>query len=474
MDQKENKKAGADSRRGFIKKTAAATAAIAATRLFKTPVYGQTQAPSPGRVIGANDRIVVGHIGVGGQGMAHVRSIKENAADNNVVQGAVCDVSKYRQAEAKDYIEAENDEKKKGGATKDVKVVGGHRKMLENKDIDAVVIGTHDVWHAPCSIDAMEAGKHVYCEKPMTRYLDEAWKVHDTVKKTNKIFQVGSQICSDARWHEAAKWIRDGRIGPLVMGQDSYMRNNPLGEWNYPIQKWATADDIDWARWQGAAKKKVDFNDDYYFRWRKYYPYCAGLLGDLFPHRLHPFMLATGNPEFPTRVCSIGTKKILTDKKSDGASKTKYIRDVPENVGLLAEFPSGLTLLMISGTVNEQGLTSMMRGHKGTIYFGGDRIELKPEAKFADEVDPDIKQGLKPAGEKISEMERNWFSCIHTGQLPYANIDLAIRVQTVISLAEMAERLSVTCIYDEKTRKITSGPDGKELPKITYGWSDLS
>src|SRR5436190_13881538 len=110
--------AGGETRRDFIKKTAAVTAAVAATGLFKTPVYGQTQAPSTGRVIGANDRIVVAHIGVGGQGMAHVRSIKENAADNNVVQAAVCDVSKYRQAEAKDYIEAENDEKKKGRATK--------------------------------------------------------------------------------------------------------------------------------------------------------------------------------------------------------------------------------------------------------------------------------------------------------------------------------------------------------------------
>ena len=149
-------------------------------------------------------------------------------------------------------------------------------------------------------------------------------------------------------------------------------------------------------------------------------------------------------------------------------------RDVPENVGLLAEFPSGLTLLMCSGTVNEQGLTSMMRGHKGTLYLGGaDSVELKPERPFAEDVDPQVLHGLKPSGEKISEMEKNWFHCIRTGEAPFANIDLAIRVQTVISLAEMAERLNIACLFDEKSRKITTG-DGKAIKPISYGWSELS
>ena len=454
------------SRRDFIRKSSFTAAAVAAsTNLFKTPVYGQNQAPSA-NVTGANNRILVGHIGVGGQGMAHVRSVKENAAENNVIQAAVCDVSKTRIRDSKAYIE---DEAKGGRASKDVAGFEDHRKLLERKDIDAVVVATHDVWHAPVAIDAMEAGKHVYCEKPMTRYLGEAFAVHDVVKKTGKVFQVGSQICSDARWHEAAKWIQAGKIGQLVMGQDSYMRNSPKGEWNYTIMPWATPEDINWQRWLGQVKKKVDFSADHYFRWRKYYPYCGGLLGDLFPHRLHPFMLATGAPEFPRRVTSIGTKAIHTDRNTPGTPE----RDVPENVCLLAEFPSGLTLMMTSGTVNEQGLTSMMRGHKGTIYFGGDRIEVKPERPFAEEVEPEVKQGLKPAGEKISEMEKNWFSCIRSGQAPFANIDLAIRVQTVISLAEISDRLGVVAFFDPASRKIKDGA-GKEIPMPTYGWNELS
>ena len=206
MDHKEDTSSvGAETRRDFIKKAATAAAVVASTNIFKTPVYGQNQAPSPGRVIGANDRILVGYIGVGGQGQAHVKSMKENAGDNNIVQVAACDVSTTRIDQAKAII---------GGPCDSF---ADHRKLLERKDIDAVCIATVDHWHTRCSIDAMNAGKHVYVEKPMTRYLGEAFEIYDTVKKTGKILQVGSQGCSDAKWHEAAKLIQEGKIGPLVL-----------------------------------------------------------------------------------------------------------------------------------------------------------------------------------------------------------------------------------------------------------------
>src|SRR5947207_3082053 len=188
--------AGAETRRNFLKKTATAAALVAATNPFKTPVYGQNSAPSPGRVIGANDRIAVGYIGIGGppsncpgMGLAHVDSQKSHAGENNVVQAAVCDLFKTRNDIAKTTV-----------GTSDVTTFDDYRKLLERKDIDAVVIATHDPWHTKCAIDAMEAGKHVYCEKPMTRYLGEGFEIYDAVKRTGKIFQVGSQGCSAAAW----------------------------------------------------------------------------------------------------------------------------------------------------------------------------------------------------------------------------------------------------------------------------------
>src|SRR5262245_50642941 len=109
MDTKDKKPlAGGDTRRDFIKKTATAAAAVAATNIFRTPVYGASQAPSTGKVIGANDRIVIGHIGVGGQGSAHLRAVKTHASENNVVQAAVCDVWKKRIEGSKAAIEKDN------------------------------------------------------------------------------------------------------------------------------------------------------------------------------------------------------------------------------------------------------------------------------------------------------------------------------------------------------------------------------
>ncbi len=448
---------GLSTRREFIKKASTAAAAVAVTNLFKTPVYGQNQAPSTGKVIGANDRIVVAYIGVGNQGMAHVRSQKENASANNIAQVAVCDLSKHRVAAAKDYI---------GG---DVQTFDDHRKLLERKDIDAVTIATVDHWHTNCAIDSMNAGKHVYVEKPIARYLGEVFRTEKTVKNTGKVLQVGSQICSDAQWHKAAELIQAGKIGQMVLAQDSYMRNNPVGEWNYRIESWCTPDDVNWERWQGEVHNKTDFNADSYFRWRKYYPYCAGLLGDLVPHRLHPLMLATGSPEFPTRVVALGNKAVHTDKGTPGTPE----RDVPEQIQLIAEFPSGLNILVTSSSINQVGLNSMIRGHKATLYMGGNSVELKPEKEYADEIDPQTFDHLEPSGEKIPEMEKNWFNCIRSGEKPYGNIDLAVRVQTVISLAEMSQRLNIMCLFDEKTRKITTG-DGKEVEPITYGTLKLS
>ncbi len=465
MDQRVNKSpASGDTRRDFIKKTATAAAAVAATGLVKTPVYGQSSAPSTGRVIGANDRIAVAVIGVGyGIGKNHLEGIHKNASQNNVVVAAACDLFSKRREWSQQTA-----------SLKDSDVYSDYRKLLARNDIDAVVVATHDPWHAPVAIEAMQSGKHVYCEKPMTRYLDEAFRVHDTVKKTGKIFQVGSQGCSAGAWHRAAELISAGKIGQLVWAQGYYCRNNSKGEWNYTIEKESTPENIDWDRWLGPVAKRPFSADDFH-RWRKYYRYCGGLLGDLVPHRLHPLMLATGKPEFPIRVTSIGTKNVHTDRKTPGTPE----RDVPEHVQLSAEFPNGALITVTCSTVNAKSPGFVIYGHQATMDIGsnGDTLQVTPEREFADQyeglTDNERKDlGIEPIKglqhEDIRVHEKNWFDCIRSGKQPNAGIDLAIRVQTVISLAEISERKKITCLFDEKSRKITTG-DGKEVKPITYG-----
>jgi predicted dehydrogenase len=435
----------AQSRRTFIKQTATAATAMAATGMLKTPVYGQSQAPSTGRVIGANDRIVVGYVGTGSQGKAHIQSQKEHAAENNIVLGAVCDVYEKRLKEATVMA-----------GVGDANAYADHRKLLERKDIDAIVVATVDNWHADVAIDAMNAGKHVYGEKPLARYLEEGFRMYDTAKRTGKVFLIGSQFCKDEKYHKAADWIRQGKLGPLVWAQGSYCRNNPKNsEWTYPVDAEANEKNLDWKRWLGRAPQ-IPFDPEHYFSWHKFYAYNSGLLGNLLPHTFLPLILATGSTEFPRRVCCTGTRKVSTD------------REITDTTHLLAEMPNGLTFCVVGSTVNEIGLPEIIRGRRATLYFasGQDRVEMKPGRPFTEEVDAKAFQGPGPSGD-LARLERHFFDCIRSGQTPAASIDLALRAHTILCLAEMSERLGLALFFEWATRTIKTG-EGKVVKPLSY------
>jgi predicted dehydrogenase len=439
------------NRRDFLKQTATLSASVAALGLFRTPVYGQTTPPSA-NVAGANNKLALGFVGLGNQGLnSHLRIMVANAAANNVAAVAVCDVSKTRREEG---LKA---------AGQGAKAYEDYRQLLERKDIDAIVCSTVDHWHARVTIDALNSGKHVYVEKPMTRYLGEAFDVYDATKKSGKILQVGAQRCSVLKWHKAAEWIKAGKIGPVVSCQGSYMRNPTRykGEWNYGLQPWATKDDVNWALWLGdRVKTRKDFSPEDYFRWRKYYRYCAGTLGDLVPHTMHPFVLATA-ADFPRRVAALGSKPVDADKLADLPE-----RDANEMLQVMAEFPGGMVMDFTTGTVNEVGPTDLIRGYKATLYLGGNNVQLKPEKPFSEELEAETSDNYPV--ESFEVHHQNWFESIRANKQPNCNVDLAVRVQTVVSLAEMSERLSVMCLFDPKTRKVTTS-DGKELQPLTYG-----
>ena len=216
-------------------------------------------------------------------------------------------------------------------------------------------------------------------------------------------------------------------------------------------------------------KTRDAFSAEQYHRWRKYYRYCAEPLGDLAPHKLHPLMLATGVLEFPIRVCSIGTRNVHTDLNVPGTPE----REVPEHAQVLAEFPSGFVIMVTCCTVNGTTPGTSLYGHKATLEIGpsGERVELKPQREFGDEIDPETIANLQ--AEDIRVHEKNWFDCIRSRKQPNANIDLAIRVQTIISLAEMSDRLKIACLFDEKTRNVSTD-GGTAVTPITYGTLPLS
>jgi predicted dehydrogenase len=393
--------------------------------------------PASSRPLGANDRINFAVIGCGGQGFgAHVKGLKKEGPTINTKLVGCCDVYNPRIERAKAEME------EAGGPT--VIATKDYRKILESKDVDAVVVATPEHWHAQISVHAMEAGKHVYSEKPMTRYIDEAFQMLDTSKKTGKLCQLGTQYASDPKWHAIGDAIRGGKIGKLVSGQSSYARNaGSKGEWNYNIEEGAGPDNLDWDLWLGACPKRP-WNDDSkarFFRYRKYWDYSGGILGDLMPHKISPFLIASGNPEYPTRVSCLGTREISTD------------REVDDNVIVTATFPSGWTMMFVGSTVNEQGLPDLFRGHKASIQFGGEGAKALPERPFAEEIDEFVV--AKASGAGVPEHHANFVGAIRGLNKQSADVELGCKVQAVVSMAEMSSRLKKEVHFDEKTRTIS-------------------
>ncbi len=436
-------------RRQFLKQSAAAAAAVAGFTMTRS-ASGQaaaTTARAAGQAAasGANDKLVLAVIGHGSQGMQLLRSARNQAAASNVEVAAVCDLWEKRLEQARARAELPE-----SAAHRE------YRRILDDKSIDAVLIATPTHTHAKIAIEAMEAGKHVYIEKPTTRYLRESFEVYDTAKRTGRVVQVGMQGCSLPKWQVASDIVRGGGIGPPVLAQASYMRNSgSQGEWNVPIDDELTAGGVDWRAWLGPVRGNQPFSGDTFFRWRKYYPYSPGILGELLPHRVGPMMLATGKPEFPRRVACLGTQAIQTGD-----------RDITDNTQVLAEFPSGLTLLLLGSTVNEQGLPEVVRGHHATMTIGGNRITVSPERPFSDEVDPADYPDI-PAAHMVTAHQADWFNCIRNGGEPNAGAEMAVRLDTVLHLAEMSERLNTLCVFDAETRSVTTA-DGQPVELLDY------
>ncbi|NLC56617.1 MAG: Gfo/Idh/MocA family oxidoreductase [Armatimonadetes bacterium] len=439
------------TRRDFLKTAGAATAGVLMTDWARSRSFA-IAAP---RVIGANDRIGFGVIGCGGMGMQHIRSLMGHAEQSNIRITAVCDIYEPRKEAAKALT----------GAT----LYHEYQKLIADPAVDAVLIATPEHWHAQMALDAMEAGKDVYLEKPMTRYLDEATKVLEMAKKSGRILQVGSQLCSHAKWRRAKELIRE--IGKPLWSQTSYCRNTPEGEWNYPIEdaKVGPGGNLDWQAFLGPAKK-VPYDPQRFFRWRKYWDYSSGIAGDLYPHRIYPLMIVLG-AELPVRVASTGglyIQKMREPNSTGGCYQpedwTKELpaglipdRDVPDTVHMLADFPSGHTLLVAGCTANEQGLPTMVRGHRASMFVSHENNEIiiRPERPYAEELE-EIRERVEGA-DGINDHEINFIECMRTRKEPTCGPDLAYAGMVTVALAEISFRENKMARFDPQKKTIIRG-----------------
>lgn len=194
---------------------------------------------------------------------------------------------------------------------KDLFVTRNYKELLSRKDIDAVLVCVCDHWHDHITIDALHAGKHVYCEKPMVHHVEEGHAVIAAQKATGKIVQVGSQSASSVLYLEAQKYFRQGIIGELALAESYNDRNSANGAWQYTLPSDASEKTIDWDRFLGDAPK-VPFDPVRFFRWRNYKAYGTGVAGDLFVHHFTELHTITGS-NGPSQVYSLGALNYWKD-----------------------------------------------------------------------------------------------------------------------------------------------------------------
>jgi predicted dehydrogenase len=454
-------------RRDFLRKASAVSVALgtAGAAMASPKASKSSSARSSGRVIGANDRIAIGVIGVGGRGSSDANSFARVGEKNNSCQiVAVADTYQKRVNKNKELHKCDG--------------YLDYREILNRKDIDAVVVATPDHWHAHVALEAMDQGKDVYLEKPMCHTIDEAHQLVATVKETGRVLQVGSQTTSADQWWKAKKAIADGMIGKMIMSQGSYHRNSVEGEWNYPIDEKAGPDGkgedyIDWKMWLGKAPAHP-FDADRFFRFRKYWDYSGGIATDLFYHVVAPLNICWDKPQFPHKVMASGGIY--------GGPKFEYKREVPDTFHLLGEYAEGHSLVLSSSMANSQHIPGLIRGHEGTIIMveGGqfesvvDHITAKPEVSrrrvsrdAAPEIKPmfdDYKFGTQDQVIPVDKTDtmathiNNFLDCMRTRQKPHLDVETAACAQVLITMAVDSYRQGRVLYFDEKRWKVSDKP----------------
>ncbi len=346
-----------NQRRDFIKNLGLAGAAItlgtasAAAFTKETITYFKRN-----NKLFKGDNINIALIGAGGMGNADADTCLKHDGVNMV---AVCDLYEGR---------LDNAKKKWGN---DILVTTNYKEILNKKDVDAVIIATTDHWHKQISIDALNAGKHVYCEKPMVHSIKEGHDVINAWKKSGKVMIVGAQGTSSVGNEKAKELLADGIIGTLNFAEGFWARNSPIGAWQYPIPNDGTEKTVDWKLYIANTSKKA-FDPLRFFRWRNYRDYGTGMSGDLFVHLFSSLHFIT-NSKGPSQIGASGGLRYWKDG-----------REVPDVMIGMFQYPEvkehpGFNLSLRCNFVDGTSGTTYLRlvGSEGSMDVQWDKIIVK-------------------------------------------------------------------------------------------------
>jgi predicted dehydrogenase len=372
---------------------------------------------SRARVIGANDRIGVGFIGVGGRGSSHVWTVRRMMTEGaNLEVVAVCDAFQHRL-----------DESAKATGAKPYRK---HAELLADPKVDVVCIATPDRLHVPQGIDAIRAGKDVYCEKPMGHWtqFDLSRKFYEETASLKRIVQIGNQGNSSPAWQKVRELVQGGAIGRVQLVQAGFFRRGDWGE-RMPIAdpEAAPGPDLDWEAFLGDAPK-VPYSVQRFFSWRKYLDYAGGPCTDLLPHLFTPFASAIGL-KFPARAVASG-----------GIFKyTTYDREVPDTFNMCLDYPEKLSVVVVSTLANDYVTEPAIHGDEGTLTLqnpgewnvGIDSVTVIPH-KGDRRVYP-----MKKEDSTIAHW-KNFIDCVRSRQKPVSDVEFGLHVQAALNMAMLS------------------------------------
>jgi predicted dehydrogenase len=406
------------SRRGFLATVAAGSVAPAFV---------------PSRCFGANEKVTLGFIGVGGQGKGNLGGFLKHA---NVA--AVCDVDSKRLADALGVVE------KAGGRAEGY---ADYRKLLERKDIDAVVISTPDHWHALPTVHACAAGKDVYVEKPLSLTIAEGRVMVDAARKHKRIVQTGSQQRSDTKFRRACELVRSGMIGQVekvLVGIPNVNFSGP------PVADGTAPPELDYNFWLGPARERPYNAKRTHYNFRFFWDYSGGQMTNFGAHHIDIAQWGLGTDD--TGPVSVeGTAEYHPEKWYEVSMKCRVTHRYANGVEMIVgqgqrDIPDGTTFV----------------GTKGTLFVNRGVLKTTPE---------EIASSTEPTSVSLYESashHRNFLDCVKSRQAPICDVEIGHRSATICHLGNIACRLQRKLVWDPVGEKFVGDEEASREISRAY------
>lgn len=426
------------TRRDFLNRTA-----MAAMIAPGIPQMTLAQAADAAPKVSPNEKVLVGIVGAGGMGRGDLATFFLNPEVDCPI---ICDVDDAMLAETVKLVEAQ-----RGHQPETVK---DFRRVIDNKDLDVLLVATPDHWHALPTIFACQAGKDVYCEKPLGKTIDEGRAMLEAARQNKRVVQMGTQWRSGTHYTAAVEYVQSGKLGKIRMVR-AWAYLDWLGGVGNPPDSDPPAG-VDYDMWLGPAPLRPFNKNRFHFNFRWYWDYAGGLMTDWGVHLLNICLWAMG-PETPLRVSSMGAKRVLDDNS-----------ETPDTQVTVYDFPN-YTLIFehqIQGGIGPGGRPHGMlfSGSEGTLIIdeGGWEVFPEPKKKSVDAYKGEAGRDARPAH------VRNFLDCVKSREKPVENLEIGHHVSTVAHLGNLAFRSKAEVHWDADKEVVIGNPEADALVGCEY------